>query len=160
MTAVTEILVELRVRGVRIEPRPHGGVSLVPARLIDPDLLDRIRAHKAELLVTLRVEHYRTTADKALALLNRLKTYTLPAGRMPAARLLAERLGAAMVRWEDGGPVSDVPDDPAVILRALQGFEGELIALGGAPDPELTKAVAMVERSFPGARLVEVRKLR
>ena len=53
MTAASEILAELRVRGVRIEPRPHGGVKLVPIRLIDPDLLNRIHRHKAELLVTL-----------------------------------------------------------------------------------------------------------
>jgi hypothetical protein len=39
-------------------------------------------------------------------------------------------------------------------------IERELTALGGAPDKVLAEAVAMVERSFPGARLVEVRKLR
>jgi hypothetical protein len=50
---VAEILVELHARGIQIEPRPHGGVKLVPARLIDPELFNRIHAHKAELLALL-----------------------------------------------------------------------------------------------------------
>jgi len=39
----------------------------------------------------------------------------------------------------------------------LRGIEGELTALGGAPDP-LLEAVSLVERTFPDARLFEVRK--
>lgn len=61
MTAVGKILVELRVLGVRIEPRPHGGVRLIPARLIDPDLFNRIRRHKSALLAHLCAEQ--KTAD-------------------------------------------------------------------------------------------------
>jgi len=64
MTSVGEILFELRARGVRIESRPHGGVRLVPARLIDPDLLNRIRAHKTELLIVLRTEHEHAEIDR------------------------------------------------------------------------------------------------
>jgi hypothetical protein len=39
-------------------------------------------------------------------------------------------------------------------------MERELIALGGSPDPELAVAVAMMEQSFLGSRLLEVRKQR
>jgi|HubBroStandDraft_6_1064221.scaffolds.fasta_scaffold1182290_2 hypothetical protein len=41
------------------------------------------------------------SADEALAVLSRPKTYTLPAGRMPAAREIAERCTAQLVLWED-----------------------------------------------------------
>lgn len=145
------ILEELYRRGVRLRVDADRIIAK-PLSAVPPDLRNAAATHKAELIGTIQ-------ADAAFALLNRLKTYTVPAGRMPAARLLAERLGAAMVHWENREPGSDVPDDPTAILRTLQGFECELIALGGAPDPELTEAVAMVERSFAGARLVEVRKL-
>ncbi|MGO9450967.1 MAG: hypothetical protein ACLQDV_07960 [Candidatus Binataceae bacterium] len=124
------------------------------------DLRPKLAAHKGELLALLRAKHYRTTTDKALALLKQLRCYTLPAGRMPVVTRLAQRLADAMVQWENGEPVSDLPDDPTVILRSLQGFERELIALGGAPDRELAEAAAIVEAVFPCSRLVEVRKLR
>lgn len=64
MTGVTDILADLQARGVRIELRPHGGVLLVPARLIDPPLLDRIRAHKTELLVRLHAERKEGEIDR------------------------------------------------------------------------------------------------
>jgi hypothetical protein len=51
-------------------------------------------------------------------------------------------------------------DDPASILWVLRDIERELIAFRGASDPELVEAVAMVQRSFAGARLVDVRKPR
>ena len=145
MTSSSEIAAELRVRGVRAEPLAHGGVRLIPARLIDPDLLSRIHRHKSELLLILRAEHYRAAADTALALLNRLRCYILPTGRMPVVSQLAEALAPFALAA-----------DPAAILGALRDFERELVALGGAHDPELTEAVSMVERSFPGARLVEI----
>ncbi len=141
------ILVKLRARGVRIEAQPHGGVRLIPAHRIDRGLRDQIDQHKAELLVQIRAEHNRAT-DEARALLQRLKTFTLPAGRMPVARELAERL-APFAR----------ATDPAAILGALRDFERELIGLGGAPDPELADAVGLETTAFPDARLVHVRKL-
>ncbi len=117
MIRVSEVLAELRARGVRIEPRPHGGVRLVPARLIDPDLLNRIREHKRALLGHLHAERDRAAADKALALLNRLRCYALSTGHMPLARDLAIRLSGLT--------------EPERILVALQAFESELVALGG-----------------------------
>ncbi|GEM_PF-3170432 len=85
---------------------------------------------------------------EALEVLRRLKCYTLPAGRMAAARLLARGLE----------PLLRAPKlDPARALTALQQLERDLIALGGRPDPELAAAVELVERVFPGARLVQVK---
>jgi hypothetical protein len=48
--------------------------------------------------------------------------------------------------------------EPAAILEALEIFERELIKLGGAPEPELAEAVSTIERRFPGARLIYVRR--
>lgn len=133
-------------RGIRLIPNPPKLTVEPPSKLTDSDRA-ALRAHKPELLAHFRAEQDRA---EALALLNRLKTYTLPAGRMPAARAIVERLK----------PLLAAPEiDPAQALTTLQQIERELVALGGASDPELTEAATIVERAFPGARLVDVRKL-
>ncbi len=45
------------------------------------------------------------------------------------------------------------------MLAVVRQIERELIALGAVPDPELANAVALVTAAFPGAGLIEVRKL-
>jgi hypothetical protein len=126
------------------------------------ELAATIRANKAELLLHLRAEQEEgeivriaradaeredATATKALSLLNRLRCFALPVDGRPVVNQLAEALA----------PFAYVAD-PAAILGLLRDFENELIALRGAPNLELTKAVTIVERSFPGARLTEVRR--
>lgn len=64
MSAVSDILADLHARGVRIEPRHHGGVRLTPARLIDTGLLARIHAHKPGLLARVRVEREEAEIDR------------------------------------------------------------------------------------------------
>ena len=81
------------------------------------------------------------SVESAGALLARLKSYTLPIGRMPTVRRLAERMRGLT--------------EPAEISSALQNFEREMIELGGCYDPQLGEAVAMVERIFRGARLMK-----
>jgi len=81
------------------------------------------------------------SVESAAARLARLRSYTLPIGRMPTVRKLAERMHGLT--------------EPAEILGALQNFEGEMIELGGRCDPQLEEAVAMVERTFRGARLMK-----
>ena len=49
----------------RIEARPHGGVRLVPARLIDSDLLNRIHAHKADLIAHIRAAEEKAEIDRS-----------------------------------------------------------------------------------------------
>ncbi len=157
---VQTLVASFQARGVRLIPNGPRLTVEPASKLTDADR-QVIRARKAELLAHLRAEqeeaeidrraqadaeHEHATADKALALLNRLKCFTLPAGRMPAARELA--------LWLE--PLKNA--DPRTILTALQGFERELIGLGVAVDPELLEAVAIIERTFPGARLVEVRR--
>ncbi len=66
-------------------------------------------------------EQNRATADRALALLQRLKSFTVPAGLNSRLAEIVERC-AARVRWED----AQAED----ILAALQTIEGDLIALG------------------------------
>jgi hypothetical protein len=96
--------------------------------------------------------------SEALAALKRLKTFTLPAGRMGAAREIAQRLASTLGRFnERGEPVED-SDDPTAILEVLRAIERDLVALGGTPDdPELAAIVARVEGIFPDAQLVEVK---
>jgi hypothetical protein len=150
-----------------IAARPKGRTSL--------ELAAAIRAHKRELLALLQVRQEQVAADRfahanagnfseqdrahGLALLNRLKTITVPAGRIPAARQIAERCAAQVLRWKDGEPVFE-REDLASILSVLRKIEGELIALGGAPDADLAEAMSMVRRTFPGTRLVKVGKRR
>ena len=82
------------------------------------------------------------SVERAAALLARVKSYTLPIGRMPTVRKLAERMHGLT--------------EPAEILGALQNFEREMIELGGRCDPQLGEAVTMVERTFRGSRLVKL----
>ena len=147
-----EILVVMRTFGLHVSAE---GETIVvrPKGATPPDLAETIRAHKREILGLIRAEQHRA---QALGVLIRLKTYSLPAGRMPAAREIAERCASGLIRWRHGGPSEDV--DPSSILRVLLCIESDLIALGGAPDPKLTEASVTVERAFPGARLIEVRR--
>jgi hypothetical protein len=78
---------------------------------------------------------------------------------MEAAREIAERYRAGLVRWENGEPFENTADEPAAVLAVLKDIERELVALGGAPDPELADVIDIVGGAFPGARLVDVRKL-
>ncbi len=157
-----EILEHARAKGVSLWAE-GGYITARPKGRTSPELAAAIRAHKGELLAHLRAEQEEgeidrlaradaeqedATADEALTLLNRLRCYTLPADRMPVVRELAERLT----------PFARA-SAPAAMLAVLIAFEDEFIALGGAPDPELADTAAMIERTFPGARLVEVRKL-
>jgi len=89
-------------------------------------------------------------ADAALTVLYRLRAYTLPGGRMPAAY--------AIVNWLR--PLLTTPDlDPAQALAALGAVETELTALGGEFDAELARAIGLTTAVYSGTRLVEVRKL-
>jgi hypothetical protein len=49
MTA-TEVLSELRKAGIRVEPRPTGNLYLAPRCRLTPELIEQVRAHKAEIL--------------------------------------------------------------------------------------------------------------
>lgn len=80
---------------------------LVPKDRLTPDLVERVRAHKAELLAHFADKQARA---EALATLARLNSFTLPAGRMDAARAIALRL-------------ADAPNDPAVIVAVLRELE-------------------------------------
>lgn len=83
-------------------------------------------------------------AALALAQLERLKGYTLPGGRIPAIRELAQRMTGLT--------------EPAEILKALHSFEAELIGRGGRFDPELAATISAVEQTFPDAHLADLRR--
>jgi hypothetical protein len=160
---VLELLDEAARRGIELYPDGNFVRYRGPKTAV-ADLKAKLAANKVKLLVHLRAkqeeakidrlvradaEQEDTPADKALALLDRLRCYTLPSGSMAVVNQLADVL-APFAR----------ATEPAAILSALRDFEHELIALGGAPDPHVDEAFGMVERSFPGACLVEVKKLK
>jgi hypothetical protein len=149
-----EFLDQLKTQGIRLEPLPNGNLFVAPKERVTPELLERIRQNKPALLAHFQSKQQSALADEALALLQRLKCYTVPSGRIDAAREIAERCASRLVLWENGTRVSE--DDPASILAALRTIENELIANGGSPDPELTDAVEIVEQTFPGARLLKI----
>jgi len=143
MTAV-DLVAEFHRLGISLAAR-NGMIVARPKGTTPPKLREAVRAMKAELLQTLPEarddEEPVDAAKTALALLARLKGYTLPSGRMPVIRDLAKRMRGLA--------------DTAAILHALRDFERELIALGGEYDRELAGAMAMVERVLTGARLVK-----
>jgi hypothetical protein len=97
------LLAELRNRGVEPVVR-EGPLKLRgPAGRITHELVLRVRQHKAVLLAHLQFEEQRATAEQALVVLNRLKCYALPAGRISAAREIAERCAAKLLGYEDCG---------------------------------------------------------
>jgi hypothetical protein len=153
------LLNELRAAGIWVEPTLAGNLRLTPKNRLTPELIEQVRAAKPELLALLAPEFAddseasATPIDpvaKALTLIARLRAYVLPDGRIPAARIIAERLV----------PLSGVTKlDPSQALAALQAAEAELMTLGGTYDRELADAIALITNAFPGSRLIGVRTL-
>ncbi|MGA2408804.1 MAG: hypothetical protein ABSG46_00225 [Candidatus Binataceae bacterium] len=73
----------------------NGNLSVAPKQHLTPELPDVIRANKPCLVDSLR-------AEDALALLARLKGYTLPGGRLIEARELIVRRARELIAWDDG----------------------------------------------------------
>lgn len=151
---VESLIHNVEARGASLAVEGDRLVIEAPRGALGREEVERLRAHKPELLAFIRAKQDR---GQALALLQRLKVYTLPAGRMGAAREIAERCAERLVRWQAGEQM-DEADDPASILAVVRNIERELIELGAEPNPGLAATVRMVEGAFPGARLVEVRR--
>jgi hypothetical protein len=128
VTVASEIVAELRARGVRAEPLPHGGIRLVPIRLINPDLFSRIYQHKAELLASL---HGRKEAAEIEPLARSYGRTPLPPTSHPAYSILetCQRAGVALrIDPENGdlvvgkaGANVDEPTQPwADLVRKLE----------------------------------------
>jgi hypothetical protein len=145
MTAAA-LIAKLAARGIYLVTQGEALIIDAPKGSLQPGEVEHIRARKAELLNLLHSKQGHTPAARALAMLNRLRCYTIAGELMPIMRLLAEQLRS----------VSAVSDD-AEVLTALQGFESELIALGASLDTELADTIATVESAFPGTKLIEVR---
>ncbi len=137
------VIADLARRGIRLIPNPPKLTVQGASRLTHEDR-KLIRQLKAEILAALRSE-----AADTLAILHRLKGFTVPAGRVRAARAIMERLRPLLTASEL---------DPAQALAALQTAEAELTVLGGIPNRKLSEVVAIVATFFPDARLVAVRK--
>jgi|GEM_PF-2769043 len=123
---------ELRARGVRVEPRPHGGVRLEPAHLIDAELLSRILTHKAEVLAQLRAEQEERRMDR-LATMDGWKP--LPLAGAPAYSILEtfRRHGIALSLAPDGclriGRADGSGQEPALWPSLIGAIEAHLHAV-------------------------------
>ncbi len=53
MAAVDDLLQELEARGIRIRVAGPGDIRVSPPEAVDPELLERLKAAKPELLVAL-----------------------------------------------------------------------------------------------------------
>jgi TubC N-terminal docking domain len=148
---------ELSQLGVHIEPLPNGNLYAAPTDRLTAELIDRIRQYKPDLLEHFRAKKVFALADEALTVLRRLKCYTLPSGRMAAAQEIADRCAFELLLWDNGEPLGEA-DDPASVLNVLRNIERELVAIGGFPDPDVAQTIEMVERTFPGARLIDIRR--
>jgi hypothetical protein len=135
------LLIEFRARGIRVEAGRDGRVRLTPRGRLTPELIEQARRLKPEILTRLQI-------DQALAIVSRLRSYTLPAGRMPAARAISALLQPIRPELDAGET-----------FASLQAVESELIAMGAEPDPEIAALVELVEGAFPGTQLIEVKKL-
>jgi hypothetical protein len=145
--SLDELLIELSARKVRVVMADGRLTLRGAAEGITAELVEQVRQHKVGLRESV-------ITGQALALLARLKGYSLPAGRIDAARIIASRCAARHLKRE-GGP-QDRAADASSILAGFQDIERELIANGGRFDPELAKAIEAVEREFPGARFLEL----
>ncbi len=55
MTDLAELLADCDARGIQLLPAGHGGLTIdAPQDALTPDLLDRLKAHKADVLALLR----------------------------------------------------------------------------------------------------------
>ena len=140
--------IALRPIGDRLVVEPASKLTNEDRQLIrqhKPALINVLIAQRAGIPRSERVlsesnEDVTRAAAEALALLARLRGYTVPGGRMTVVRELALRLRNL--------------DEPFVILNSLRAFEAELIGLGGKCDDDLVETLALVKRSFPGTILV------
>jgi hypothetical protein len=144
------LLSNLSTRGIMLIPDGDALIARPRQRLTDADR-EAIRRHKSALLAHLSAEDARA---EALAVLQRLKAFTLPTGRMAAAHLVAQRLASTLSASKPG----ENREDATAILHSVRALEGELIALGGTYDADLAGSISRVESVFPGANLVEVKK--
>lgn len=130
MTAikVLELLDNLEARGIRVEPVPGEDALIVQPMVLlsDADRQAIISNRKLVLELTRARDACRAAdADVTGALLDRLKCYALPTGRMPVARELA-----AILRT-----IADA--NLQTIRSVLEAFECELIFRGGSFEPVL-----------------------
>src|SRR5450755_3942427 len=89
------LLDELRDRGIRLEARSNGNLYVAPKGRLTPDVLDRIRRHKPELLELLRQKPPTRVQVEAAALIRNCKEYGVGLRVEPDGTLVVSSNGRA-----------------------------------------------------------------
>lgn len=157
MSAAVAVLNELRSRGITVEPRPNGNLYLVPKEGLTPELIERVRAAKPDLL-RLLADPYERACTIAL--------HCEATGTDAAERLASDpTLKTEMERdttpqgWTPAHSILDVCQQHGVALRIDK--QGDLVVgKNGAKADEPTQAwpsllAALEAHLEPVARLLE-----
>jgi hypothetical protein len=114
---LTSLLVECKTCGVRLALAGYGGLAIdAPQDALTPDLLDRLKTHKAELLAMLRPapDAARIDPSDAAAVWQAALDQLEGDPMFPPAMM--ESLRSAKARWANEEPHADTANDPAPAL--------------------------------------------
>jgi TubC N-terminal docking domain len=89
------LLDELRDRGIRLEARSNGNLYVTPKGRLTPDVLDRIRRHKPELLALLEQKPLSIAQVEARRLIRTCKEYGVGLRLEPDGMLVVTSNGRA-----------------------------------------------------------------
>lgn len=114
------LLDELRDQGIRLEARPNGNLYVAPRARLTPDVLDRIRRHKSELLALLEQKRLSFAQIEARRLFRMCKEHGVGLRLESDGTLLVTSNGRA---WRSLVDAIEVNVD-AVAELILAGWDG------------------------------------
>lgn len=127
---VAALLLDLAARGVELSPEGDR-LRYRPRSAVSPALVERIRAHKQELLYLLRSGHGYSLADLAVLAGQRLTPADVPA--VAVAKSVFAALGGAAVVGFEPKPAPGTPEDLSPDERerfeeraGIMEFDGEM----------------------------------
>jgi len=114
------ILDELRGQGIRLEARSNGNLYVAPKARLAPDVLDRIRRHKSELLALLEQKRLTFSQIEARRLIRTCKEHGVGLRLDPDGTLVVTSNGRA---WRSLVDAIEVNVD-AVAELVSAGWDG------------------------------------
>lgn len=114
------LLEELRDRGIRLEARSNGNLHVAPKGRLTPDLLDRIRRHKSELLALLVQKPHSFSQIEARRLIRTCKEHGVGLCLEPDGTLVLTSNGRA---WRS--LVDDIDENVDAVAELISaGWDG------------------------------------